>query len=177
MIKMWEGVILEKESCVRWSEIEMNREDIESRHLRIRPICFKLKDSIYIVSSLIHGEYLSKFSTAYTVYSNSMLGRECVKYVNNNAEFKARSTCDRYDINKKKYFSTEYCYSFEDYPLQLCGSHRVVTNKEETLAVILLSNFNRQHSKIRQLMIFTEKGGFQVYVEPYIDGIGFQDQL
>jgi hypothetical protein len=172
MMKMWEGEILENESCVRWSEIEMNRADVDSRHLRVRPICFKLKDSIYIVSSLVYGEYSdSKFSTQYAGSFYSMFGKEYLEHYNNNVEYKARSTCDRYDIIKKKYYTTDYCYSFEEYPLQLCGSHRVVTNKEETLAVILTSNL-----KSRQLLIFTEKGGFQAYVEPYLNGNGeFKD--
>jgi hypothetical protein len=132
----------------------MNRDDINSCHLRVRPICFKLKNSIYIASSLVHGEYSD------VEYLDSKFCKDYTTYCKNHEEYKAHSTCDRYDIIEKKYYSTNYCYPFGKYPIHLCGSQRVVTNKQETLAVIIIRNLSGT-----QLMVFTEEAGFQFYFD------------
>ena len=115
-MKIWEGLVLENKSCVRWSEIEMNQDDNDSRHLRIRPICFKIKNNLYIVSSLVCGEYSED------EYLNSRFCKDYTIYAKDHEGYKAHSTCDRYDIIEKKYYSTDYHYPFGAYPIHLCGS-------------------------------------------------------
>ena len=103
--------------------------------------------------------------------SDSNFWKENREYLFKYPDSTAHVTCDRYDIIEKKLYSTEYCYPFSDYPIHVCGSHRVVTNKQETLAVIVISN-----SFGTQLIMFTEEAGFQVYFDSSLKDCGkFRD--
>ena len=59
-MRIWEGNIEENESnpTVEWREIEKSKENMDSRYLRINPICFRLRNNIYIVSSVVHEPYI-----------------------------------------------------------------------------------------------------------------------
>jgi hypothetical protein len=142
IMEMLEGVILENENCVKWNEIEIELDNLDTRHLRYNPICFKLKDNLYIA-----GGYTYE-SSLYSFYKDGLV--------------RVNSTCDRYNLVEKKYYSTTFYWPINTDNFH--GPHgavtlsKVVTNVTETLAVIIIAN-----EVGRKMILFTEDTGFEMF--------------
>jgi len=164
MMKLLEGVLSENENSVKWREIEINEEDVDSSYFRLYPICFKLKDDLFIAGGFTHDQICTSMGNTLVLH-------------------KEHSTCGRYNLADKEFYPTNYvwplCRTHQvwmgiDYPYNRNHDilfNRVVTNIEETLAVILIRNdvtcnpsnnciHNDDHDVCQ--IVFTTDRGFEI---------------
>ena len=136
---LWQGTLTKNEKSVTW--IALN---VESIPMRLNPICFKLKDNVYIV-----GENELK-----NIYPNitklTGMCNGCFSYLNYSC-----ICCDRYNLKEGKYYSNVHSLP---YPLISDEVTNVATDEKDTFAIIPNCN---QTLGTGKLLIFTENVGFE----------------
>lgn len=128
--RLWQGTLTKEGNDITWMAL-----DLELTKVRLAPICFKLQDSLYIAG----GETIDD-------WNDKTRG---VKGLTKKSSHKSKLLCcDKYDLKNGKYYESVY---FLPYPLS--GDDMVVTNVEETFAIVS----NKYNEK---LLMFTGKDGF-----------------
>ena len=137
-MEIWQGCLAKEEgnkNKMFWKNLALNYEHKGPIFARCNPICFFLKDDLYITGGFNRDGYsLTKMGNTF-------------------------ASCDRYNFVKEKFYHTRHClpYHIDKY------TSSVIANMEETLVLIYtkendyLNNNNRQE----KLIIFTEKRGFE----------------
>ena len=67
--------------------------------------------------------------------------------------------CDRYNLKERKYYKSAYLFPYS----QRCGSRitNIVTDDEESFAIIASYDRFQRRRMVKKLLIFTENGGFE----------------
>ena len=98
-----------------------------------RPICFKLKDNLYVAG----GETIADTNVCSSGSTKTVLHRTNLL------------CCDRYNLKEKTYH--KYVYSL---PYYVNDVDKILTDAEETFAII-------SRMKTGKCLVFTEKDGFE----------------
>ena len=113
------GILSETNNEVLWRKLEINIHDIGLIELRYHPICFKLKDNIYITG-----------------------GQRFRGYIN--AEECMLTSCDRYNLSDGRYHKTDH---FLPSAVSIWHSF-VVTIKKGTMALIIFHDETNINSRV-----------------------------
>ena len=119
---------------------------------RVRPICFKLKNSIFIAGGQTlneSDECVCLESEYYQEMDKDGILKCFARFCRSKNKWKDMLSCDRYDILENKYY--ESCYSLS---CSINDVDKVVTDRKETFAIITRRNTGT-------CLIFTEELGFQ----------------
>ena len=102
-----------------------------------KPICFKLKDNIYITGNRTH------YCSSNPHHASSLVCPYCVT---------AHKSCDKYDYKEKKIYLNMYSMP---YALSADSFLTIATDKDEHLAILLFTFEGKE-----KMLIFTESDGF-----------------
>ena len=153
--EIWHGTLVDGNSKIVWNAI-----DIGGSCMGHRPICFKLKDNVYITGERTHcTSGIPEFpGFPWKRFSPGLRCPSCIDIGNN---------FDRYDCKEKKLYlnaySMPYALSKMYHPV------KIATDKNETFAVLVLNNkpsceermSNGEKESCEEIMlIFTEEDGF-----------------
>ena len=145
---IWEGTVNNKENDINWISL-----DCKIPKAFFSPICFKLKENIYIVG---YGN-CDYESTRYIVGHTELIDRHC--------DYKSIGTCDKYNLLTSEYHENvwplPYSVLMTDFMKLYKPSVRVMIDQKETFAIIKNAKYNEQLYKEATILLFTEKGGFE----------------
>ena len=133
---IWQGTLTDENKNIAWDAI-----DIGGSWMGYYPICFKLKDSVYITGTRKH-------CTSGKDFIGHCSCQSCIDITN---------TFDRYNYKEKKMYLN--AYSMSDGLSNLYHPVQIATDKNETFAVLVFNSSFRMDSEVKMLM-FTEECGF-----------------
>ena len=119
---------------------------------RVRPICFKLKNNMFMAGGQTlneSDECICLESEYYQEMDKDGILKCFARFCRSKNKWKDMLTCDKYDISGNNYY--ESCYSL---PCPINDVDKVVTDGNETFAIITRRNTGT-------CLIFTEESGFQ----------------
>ena len=142
--RLWEGTLTKDQKTITWTSMKLG--PIKAR---IRPICFKLKENLYIA------------------------GGQPIEATNNgSSDSKTNRTsllcCDVYNLQEKKLTKSVH---FLPYPVD--DVDKIATDADETFALITRLSRRTQHGKNGNYLTFTEKYGFEELSNPAFDETSF----
>ena len=134
--------------------------DMGSVKPRIRPICFRLRDNIYIAG----GQTLNESDECMCVGEDYYLDldqdgiQKCfVRNCNSKNKWTSLLCCDRYNVLQEKYYE-----SVHHLPYSINDVDKIVTSADETFAIITRKNTGT-------CLVFTEEKGYQELPNSIID--------
>ena len=141
---IWQGTLTDGNTTIQWDAI-----DIGGSCMGCNPICFKLKNNVYITGDRKHCSCGNN-----RIWHSSCLS--CTHITN---------TFDRYNYKEKKMYTD--AYAMPDELSNMCQPVQIATDKNETFAVFVFKNEPSYACGIGcevKMLIFTEEDGFvQVY--------------
>ena len=141
------GTISDNNRDIKWTSTR-----VEQMGMRNNPICFKLKDNIYIVgkskSQCIHGHV---FRSLYHHNPQRNVGlSSCTNICDG---------CDKYNYKERKFYPNVHHipYALSNNPYV-----KIATDKDETFAVFIFTfkAYGRHTQATEKILMFTEKAGF-----------------
>ena len=143
---MWQGTLTDGNTKIAWNPI-----DIGGSCMGYNPICFKLKENVYITGDRKH-------CTSGNNHRWHLTCPSCIRISN---------TFDRYNYKEKKMYLN--AHSIPNGLSKMEHPAKIVTDKNETFAVLVFKQVPPQEGRINcklRMLIFTEEGGF-VQVDNY----------
>ena len=167
---IWQGTLTDGNTKIEWDAI-----DIGGSWMGYNPICFRLKDNVFITGNR-HRQHCTNHN-----YCSRIQHFTCPSC------FPMGNTLDRYDFKEKKMYlnaySMPYPYTKMYHPV------KIATDKKETFAVLVFRNkppnevmypeYKKNYEDLiceEKVLIFTEKEGF-VKAEDYNNFVEGVDEL
>ena len=142
-----QGTISDNNRVIKWTSTQ-----VEKMWMRNNPICFKLKDNIYIVgkskNQCIHG-HVFRSHYRYNPQRNVRLS-SCTNICDG---------CDKYNYKERKFYPNVHHIP---YALNKNPYVKIATDKDETFALLIFTfqTYGRALQATEKRLMFTEKEGF-----------------